>query len=60
MVSKADEYRAKSLQCELQASKAADAEARATYEELARGWANLATNVELRQGAGDSPPPQGA
>jgi hypothetical protein len=59
MASKADEYRAKSLECELQASKMTDAEARSTYEALAKGWASLAENAEIRRGVSPNPPPPG-
>jgi hypothetical protein len=52
MTSKADEYRAKSLQCEMQASKVTDADARSKYEALARSWASLADNVDLRHSPG--------
>jgi hypothetical protein len=48
MSAKADEFRARSLQCELQASKINNPQTRSTYEALARGWASLADNLDLR------------
>ena len=36
----------------MQASKVTDADARSKYEALARSWASLADNVDLRRGPG--------
>jgi hypothetical protein len=41
-VSRADEYRAKAVECQERAALAHDAEAKRIFEELARGWRQLA------------------
>ena len=51
-MSKSEDYRAKALEAELAAQRATDPAVRASYEELARGWFELARNAEwLARGA---------
>ncbi len=46
MVSKADEYRAKAAECQECAMLAHDAEAKRIFQELARGWRQLAERFD--------------
>ena len=57
-MSKAEDFRAKAMAAELAAQRTADPGVRASYQELARGWFELARHAEwLVRGGGGQPPP---
>jgi hypothetical protein len=48
-MSKGEEYRVRALHCAHVASQATREDVRAQYERLARVWASMVRNVELRE-----------
>jgi hypothetical protein len=57
-MSKAEDFRAKAVAAELAAQRATDPAVRTSYQELARGWFELARNADwlVRGGSGQVPP----
>jgi hypothetical protein len=46
MTTRPERYRAKARECEVAAQKAKDPDVTETYSELARGWRELAEQIE--------------